>query len=274
MHPRVSIITPTYNRSHQLDRAIRSVLTQSYDDFEAIIVDDGSTDDTAEIVSRCSDQRIVYMRLSKNTGGSMVPRKVGLGVSKGEYIAILDDDDYWIDAEKLQSQVSYLDSHPECLLLGTNALAIRDNGETALCIQYPETDNSIRKNLLMRNCFFHSSVMYRRKEMLEAGGYKPIKDGYYANSCNEYDLWCRIGRAGKLVNLPTYSVGYTFPPPHISTKYRIGLLRVYLEIIGNHKDYYPNYKKGVFSHVVATVFELPPVVPLKRYFRKFRLGAK
>ena len=220
----VSIITPTYNRSKKLDRAIQSVLRQSYEDFEMIIVDDCSSDDTEVVVAENSDTRIRYIKLEKNTGGAMVPRQIGLEASTGEYIAVLDDDDFWTDDDKLLLQVAYLNEHADCVLVGTNAVAITGDDEIILHHSYPQDDSSIRAKMLGRNCFFHSSVMYRREAISVVGSYSRIKSGYYANFSNEYDLWLRMGLIGKLANLSVYGVGYDYPPPYKKYKYKVGLL--------------------------------------------------
>ena len=100
--PTVSVIIPTYNRAHLLGRAIKSVLNQTYKDFELIVVDDGSTDDTEKVVGNFKDERIRYISLEKNMGAG-VARNRGIEASRGKYIAFHDSDDEWL-AEKLEKQ--------------------------------------------------------------------------------------------------------------------------------------------------------------------------
>ncbi len=201
-----------------------------------------------------------------------MPRTRGLGASKGKYIAVLDDDDFWVDSRKLELQVSYLDSNPGYVLVGTDAVATNGNGRVASRFRYPRDDGDIRGKMLMQNCFFHSSVMYRAETVSAIGGYIMQKRGFYENYANDYDLWCRLGQSGKLANLPIYGVGFTLPPtPLISTRRRLELLKLYLEVTSNYKDYYPNYRRGVLAHIVATTFELPLMIPLKKCFRRFKL---
>lgn len=104
--PTVSIIIPTYNRARLVGRAIQSALDQTYQDFEVIVIDDGSTDNTEEIVKSINDPRIRYVRHSENRGGSAA-RNTGIKVAHGEYIAFLDSDDEWLP-EKLQHQLKIL----------------------------------------------------------------------------------------------------------------------------------------------------------------------
>jgi len=271
MAPTVSIITPTYNRSKKLDRTIRSVLCQSYEDFEMIIIDDCSSDDTEKVIAGYNDPRIKYIKLKKNTGGDMIPRQIGLEVSKGKYMAVLDDDDFWTDDNKLLLQVAYLDSHVGCVLLGTNAVAVDKNGKVMLHHSYPQDDDSIRNKLLARNCFFHSSTMYRKETVVTIGGYEVVKSGYYSNYSNEYDLWLRMGLVGKLANLPIYGVGYTYPPPYMKFKYKITLLKMYMELINKYKAFYPNYYWAIIFALVVTMLEIPMLSPLKKYLRRFKV---
>ena len=110
--PKVSVIIPTYNRAHLIGRAIKSVLSQTYEDFELIIVDDSSTDNTEDIIRQFQekDKRIKYIKHEKNRGGSAA-RNTGIKSSKGEYIAFLDSDDEWL-CEKLEKQIRLFSSIP------------------------------------------------------------------------------------------------------------------------------------------------------------------
>jgi glycosyltransferase involved in cell wall biosynthesis len=105
--PRVSVIIPTYNREHVLLRAVDSVLCQTYQDFEIIIVDDASTDDTERLVNSFEDPRIHYLKHQKNQYAAGA-RNTGLGSASGEFIAFLDSDDLWLP-HKLEQQVAQLD---------------------------------------------------------------------------------------------------------------------------------------------------------------------
>jgi len=101
--PEVSVVIPTYNRAHLISRAIQSVLSQSYQNLEIVIVDDGSIDNTEEVIKSFKDGRIVYIRHDKNKGASAA-RNTGIKASKGKYIAFQDSDDEWFP-DKLELQV-------------------------------------------------------------------------------------------------------------------------------------------------------------------------
>jgi len=93
--PRISVIIPSYNRANTIGRAIQSALSQSYQDFEIIVIDDGSTDHTEEVIRSFQDSRIRYIRHNRNRGGSAA-RNTGIHAARGEYIAFLDSDDEWL----------------------------------------------------------------------------------------------------------------------------------------------------------------------------------
>jgi glycosyltransferase involved in cell wall biosynthesis len=106
--PLVSVVIPAYNRAALLGRAVNSVLEQSFQDFEILIVDDGSTDNTAEVVQGFEDPRIRYIRHAKNAGEAAA-RNTGIHAARGQYVAFLDSDDYWL-AGKLELQVRVLEA--------------------------------------------------------------------------------------------------------------------------------------------------------------------
>ena len=127
--PTISVIIPTYNRAHMVGRAIQSVLDQTYQDFEIIVVDDASTDDTEKVVQGLTDERIRYIRQRKN-GGAAAARNRGIRASKGEYIAFQDSDDEWLP-EKLERQIKVFESSPSRVgLVYTDMWRINSHGRT------------------------------------------------------------------------------------------------------------------------------------------------
>jgi len=270
MNPLVSVILPTYNRSSLLRRAIKSVLVQSYVDYELIIVDDCSIDNTEEVVNSFNDKRIFYYKLGQNTGGSFVPHQVGSNKSNGKYIAILDDDDYWLEIDKLRLQVEYLEKHPQTVLVGTNAITIDAEGDFKNRHSYSQTDSEIRNKLLMQNCFVHSSVVYRRETYYDIGGYHPIKDGYYVNFANEIDLWLRMGMTGKLANLPIYGVAFVYAASKLKTVNYIEFMVKHMKLIKQYKSSYPNHLKAYAWCMITTILEIPILSILKNAILKLK----
>lgn len=123
--PKVSVIIATYNRADYLRQAIASVLAQSYPDFELLVVDDGSTDDTAAAVAEFTDARIVY--LHQTNAGRSAARNLGLTQARGMYVAFLDDDDLYLP-HKLAVQTNFLDDHPEIGLVAGGSQIIAADG--------------------------------------------------------------------------------------------------------------------------------------------------
>ncbi len=186
MHcPEVTVLMSVYNGDRYVRGAIDSILHQTFGDFELLIIDDGSTDQTASILSGYTDRRINVLTNSSNQGLTK-SLNMGLRAARGNYIARIDADDA-AHPERLAKQVLFLTDHSKTVLLGSNCYKIDESGtilgQTDLCVNNVQ----LKWNLLFYNCFYHSSVMFRRKEVTGLGGYNPDID--YAQ---DYDLWLRI----------------------------------------------------------------------------------
>lgn len=129
MNPRVSVIVPTYNRADLLPATLQSVLGQAFADLELLLVDDGSTDGTEQVVRGIADGRLVYLP-QPHSGLPAVARNAGLRRARGAYIAFLDSDDLWLP-DKLAVQVEYMDAHPELGLTFANAIMFGGDPEAA-----------------------------------------------------------------------------------------------------------------------------------------------
>jgi len=116
--PRVSVIIPTYNRAQMLVECLESVISQTFTDYEVIVIDDGSTDDTGELVKPYLD-RIEYIKHENK--GNAAARNSGLDIARGELIAFLDSDDLWLPG-KLEREVDYLDGHPDVDMVCANGI--------------------------------------------------------------------------------------------------------------------------------------------------------
>jgi glycosyltransferase involved in cell wall biosynthesis len=127
-HRLISVVIPTYNRAYCISRAIRSALCQTYSRLEVIVVDDGSDDNTEEVVSKiaAADNRLVYT--SQNHAGVGAARNHGMRIAKGEYVALLDSDDSW-EPWKLEIQAACLAAHPELALVCTDMAAVNAQGD-------------------------------------------------------------------------------------------------------------------------------------------------
>lgn len=205
--PRVSIVIPTYNRQELVIEAIESVLAQSYRDFEIIVVDDGSTDETSARLEHYSN-RIEY-RKQKNQGVAAA-RNTGIRLSQGEFICFLDSDDLW-EPRKLETQVAFADAHSEYALLCTevrgfsiDAVAIGRNKSEMYDIQ----NGFVVEQLLFGNWIQTSSVMVRRECFDEVG----LFDEAVGQFGEDWLLWMRVASKFPVFFIPEPLVSYRYQP--------------------------------------------------------------
>jgi len=184
----VSVIIPTCNRAHIISRAIRSVLSQSYFDFELIIVDDASQDGTEQVVKRFCDPRIAYSR-NKVRLGAGASRNRGIRLAKGEYVAFLDDDDEWLPT-KLSKQTSLLSKLPKSVAVVYTACSVLGENGKAFGVFSPRCEGYIFDELKERYCIGATSTVMLRKEVFDkVGGFDeelPYNE--------DWDMWLRIAR--------------------------------------------------------------------------------
>lgn len=182
---KVSVVIPTHNRSELLINSIKSVLKQDFEDFEVIIVDDASSDDTAEKVKCIKDQRLKYYKIEKPKGGNHA-RNFGVNKSEGEYVAFLDDDDEWHPG-KLSKQLQKFEAKKTVGLVYT-AVEIIYTDENVKYVTRPKEDGDLSKKILLKNHIGTTSCVMAKKTILEeVGGFDeklPARQ--------DYDLWIRI----------------------------------------------------------------------------------
>jgi glycosyltransferase involved in cell wall biosynthesis len=187
---RVSVIIPTYRRPELLPRAIASVLCQTFEDFELLIVDDASNDNTDQAVKSIPDKRIRYCRNEINKGGA-ASRNRGIREAQSSYIAFLDDDDEWLP-EKLELQVALLDqSPPEVGGIYAGYEKIMSTTGESLGITLPTKRGDLSYELLLSNPLAGTSALLLRKECFEKVGLFDEELPSY----QDYDLWIRISKA-------------------------------------------------------------------------------
>jgi glycosyltransferase involved in cell wall biosynthesis len=187
-----------YNGQEHLREAVDSVLDQTFADFEFLIIDDGSTDRTLEILKGYDDSRIRL--IEQENRGLVHSLNRGLEEARGKYIARMDADDVSLP-ERFSSQVAFLDAHPEIGILGTKVVYIDREGNIADTWQVPTLPGEIGWQLFFGTCLAHPSVMMRRELVLALGSY----DGK-ALHAEDYDLWARAASMTKLANLESLQV--------------------------------------------------------------------
>lgn len=264
----VSIILPTWkNAGEYINRSIDSVIAQSYLNWELLIIDDGLTDNTEEIIKGYAekDPRIKFLKNESNIGLQKTLNK-GINKAKGEYIARIDDDDVWVDKDKLARQVEFLESNTDHVLVGTGVVVVDEEGKEMLRYLVPETDRDIRSRLLGKNCFVHSSIIMRKDTVLSLGGYDESQE---TKHLEDYDLWLRLGTLGKLANLPFYMVNFTQRSESISSVNKREQFKKSINVIKKFKNKYPHYYWALLrSYARVIVYGFILKSPLKTYLNK------
>lgn len=182
--PLISVIIPTYNRSWILKDAIDSVLSQNFTDFELIVVDDGSTDSTDELLAEYKDR---IKRIRQENKGVSSARNSGLSAANGLYAAFLDSDDMWLP-EKLSCQVDFFESHPDALICQTDEIWIRKGVRVNPKNRHQKPSGMIFEPSL-RLCLVSPSAVMMKKSIFDEIGL--FNEAFQA--CEDYDLWLRIG---------------------------------------------------------------------------------
>ena len=215
-----------YNCEKYVREAVLSIINQSFKDFEFIIINDGSTDKSREIIENIKDERIKLIN-NKNKGLTKSLNEA-IVLSKGEFIARMDADDFSLN-DRFEKQINFLDSNPGISMCGAWADFIDANGNYLKNYKRPVTDKEIIKELLFHNPFIHSTVMIR-KEVFD-------KVGLYNESfrfAQDYELWTRIIPKFKTANLPEVLLKYRVLKESItkSKNFKVRLLGIKIRFLG------------------------------------------
>ncbi|MFQ5752310.1 MAG: glycosyltransferase family 2 protein [bacterium] len=189
MHPNISVIIPTYNRRKMVCEAIESVFNQTENDFEIIVVDDGSTDNTNEEIKRFGDN-LTYIH-QEHTGSIARTRNEGIKIAKGNYIALLDSDDIWLP-EKLQRQIQHF-QNPNVTFCYSNVLLLTETGPEPPMPPLTLPTGRILKSLLHGTFILPSTVMLKRACLKSTGLFDET-----LGSVEDYLLWLRLAWLGEV----------------------------------------------------------------------------
>lgn len=192
--PTVSVIIPTYNRCDFLREAIDSVLKQTFADFEVLVVDDGSTDATRDVVMGFGDSRIRY--LFQSNSGVASARNWGVASSHAELIAFLDSDDFWL-SNKLEVQVKYFEDHPGISVCQTEEIWVRDGVRVNPAEKHRKRSGWVFDDCIPLCIVSPSAVMIRRDAFNALGGFDES-----LRVCEDYDLWLRTALRYEIHTLP------------------------------------------------------------------------
>lgn len=209
--PKISVIMSVYNGGQYLNEAIDSILNQTFTDFEFIIIDDGSTDDSAEIIKSYDDERIIIIQ--QENKGLAAALNEGIKIARGKYIARMDVDDIAL-LLRLEKQMSFLDGNKDCVIVGSSAIVIDRKGEFLFNSKMPTEWEEIKRNLPYHSPFYHSSVMFRKEVCITCGGYYE-KIGQHIE---DIILWNKLSIYGELRNLRDSLIKYRLVPNAITNR--------------------------------------------------------
>ncbi len=210
--PRVSVLMAVYNGAAYLRESIDSVLAQTYRDFEFVIVDDGSNDESARIVRSYADPRI-KLHVAPHNLGQTTALNVGLRLCVGEFVARMDGDDV-CHPERFARQIAALDADPALGIVGSAVTIVDGRGRPLDFSPQPESDAAIRFVSLTRNPFHHPTVVMRRRTLLDHG--LVYDERFQANQ--DFELWSRLLTATRAANLPQALLRYRVHGSNISVK--------------------------------------------------------
>jgi len=207
---KVSVVMSVYNAERYLEEAIESILNQTYQDFEFIIINDGSTDSSLDLINKYNDKRIRL--IDQENKGLSKSLNTGISSAKGIYIARMDADDISFP-QRIETQLEFLEKNADYVVIGSNAKIIDAEGNFLYSSNLPITWPSI-KNFLPESPLFHSSAMFRKSAWAKAGGYFEEVVHHFEDKI----LWNRMTAYGKIRNIEEPLIAYRLVPSSISNK--------------------------------------------------------
>lgn len=209
--PAISVVMPVYNAERYIAEAVESILNQTFTDFEFIIINDGSTDRSLEILQCYARQDSRIRLISRENRGLVKTLNEGLALAKAPLIARMDADDVAF-LDRFHLQVQFMDQHPEVVCIGGYWEIIDDAGRVLTLLKVPEDNEQIQDLILKGHASItHPSAMFRKAQVQELGGYR----GEF-EAAEDLDLWLRLGEIGLLANIPYPVIKYRFLASSVS----------------------------------------------------------
>jgi glycosyltransferase involved in cell wall biosynthesis len=240
---------PVFNREQTLRQAMESVLAQSLDDLELLVIDDGSTDGSLELARSFRDKRVRVECNPKNLGQTPT-RNRGIEFVRGRYVAMLDSDDY-ARPERLARQVSFLEAHPQHAEVGSWVMIQDDRSGRNRIKRHPTQSREIKAWLPWRNTISHTSVMIR-SEIL-----KRVRYNEHFVQCQDYDLHIRLSREFELGNIPEV----------------LTVKRVHDDQVTRRFDLQDNFKMQAIKSLLEDLGVRPDPVALEHHYRLTRTAS-
>ena len=212
--PLVSVVIPVWNGERYLKQAIESILAQNFSDFELIVIDDGSTDGSANIAAWYTHDQRVSVRTQTNAG-VVAARNAGLHAAKAELVAFLDADDI-AKPDRLSKQVAYMLANPEVAVVGSHITYFSDVKGLIRTQQFPTGPSLVAQVLEVGNPLAQPAVMLRKSMAMAVGGYRDA----FKLGAEDYDLWLRLAERHPLDNLPEVLTLYRVHPESLTHRLR------------------------------------------------------
>ena len=231
-NPLVSIIMPIYNASLYIHEAIESVLNQTYSNYEFIIIDDGSTDQSNKIIENYHDERIIHIRSNHDFIASL---NLGLKKSSGKYIARMDGDDIMLPT-RLEIQVNFMENNPEIAICGS---AAEQFGDIIGKMPVEKDHNKLRALMLITNPMIHPSIIMKKSEL----GHHVYSKGY--DYAEDYKLWTDLAVQGKrFANIPDVLLRYRTSPKQVSSIHK---RTMYMSSLKVQTEYADNIMESILN---------------------------
>ena len=260
--PRVTVLLPVYDGREHLAAAIDSILRQSFRDFELLVIDDGSSDGSADLVAACPDPRVRCVRNDRNLG-VVASLNRGLELARGELVARMDADDASLP-ERLRRQVDFLDANPEIGACG--AFLVTTGRREGVRIEYPTEAEDVRCELLFDPAMAHPTVCLRRA-WFERHGLR--YDEAYPHA-EDYDLWRRAAARFPLANLGEVLLRYRVHDASVTRRYRTeqqaSVARIHRELLAE-LGLSPTDRELVIHRGGRVGDPLPPLPDTERWLR-------
>ena len=244
--PTLSIILPTFNRATLIKAVIENILSQTYQDFELIIVDDASDDDTREIVVGFLSERIRYVRHEVNKGPAAA-RNTGCTHARGDFIGFQDSDDHWL-ADKLETQMAVFAEHDEADLVFSNFIKKHGDAETSVPDSSQAlTDGDIKTILLFRNIIGTPTVIMKKELFALHGGFDETMHCY-----EDWDLWLGLSNKATFFHVPVPLVLSPYTPHGVNDQPLEVFAEATLKIVENHPAEY-EANRAAKAHMLQSV---------------------
>lgn len=253
----------TMDRPQFIDGAIRSVVAQSHSEWELIVVQDGPDPRIEPLVRdwEARDSRVRFFHRSE-PGNIANAMNFAIRQSHGEFIAVLDDDDAWIEPEKLKCQLAMLCADPALLAVGGGALVVDAAGLERLRYSRATDPSACVRRALLANPLIHSTVLYRRSAWTEVGGYEESLPGY-----QDWDLFLKMMRVGKVTNVPQALATYRVWDGGGSSRKVLGNAWSSLRITWSHRRHFPQATVAVLASMAYVLFALLPGAFRRRLYQ-------